>query len=110
MANWDIKIGATARRSYQIQSRVAGVLTNVDITGATFATKLRPSLESSTVIATPTGSIVTAAEGKMKIELTSAQTGALSSGSGVWDLYMTLSGDVTYIAGGSYRIAERVAR
>lgn len=110
MADWTIYIGATARRTYQIQTRVAGVLTDVDITGATFVCKLRSSVESSTVIATPVGSITTAAEGKMKVEIDETVTASLSTGSGVWDLYMTLAGDVTYITGGSYRILQRVAR
>lgn len=108
---WTIHIGATARRNFAIQSRDAdNALSAVDITGATFTCKLRSMLSSGTVVATPTGSIVTAASGTMKIELDETVTADLDPGSGVWDLSMTLSGDVTVVAEGTYRIVQRSSR
>lgn len=108
---WVIYIGGTAQKNLHIQSRnSSNVLADVDITGATFTCKLRNKLDSGTVIATPTGSIDTASEGKMNIKIEEATTANLTEGSGVWDLWMTLNSDVTLVASGKYVIKQRVAR
>lgn len=108
---WVIYIGGTAERYFQVKSRnTSNALVAVDITGATFACKLRETVDSGTVIATATGSIVTASEGRMKAYIAPATTADLAAGSGVWDCWMTLGGEVRLIATGTYRIVQRVAR
>jgi hypothetical protein len=60
----------------------------VSVSGATPRGKMRSAPESTTVIATFTGSIVDADDGKVKLSLTAAETAAIAannSGAGQFD-------------------------
>tara|TARA_B110000285_G_scaffold98998_1_gene112832 strand:- start:521 stop:871 length:351 start_codon:yes stop_codon:yes gene_type:complete len=65
--------------------------TAYDISGLTFTGQIRPSYESSTLTATFTASIVTAASGIYKITLTDTVTKNISAGRYVYDVMMTLT-------------------
>lgn len=82
----------------------------VDLTGATFVCKLRPSLKSDQVAASLDGDVVDGPSGILKLTLGAAATALLQPGSGVWDLEITLEGLVFHAASGTYRILERASR
>ena len=62
-----------------------------DISGLTFNGQIRPSYDSSTLTATFTISIVTAASGIYKLQLADTVTKDISSGRYVYDVMMTLA-------------------
>ena len=63
----------------------------IDISGLTFNGQIRPSYDSSTLTATFTISIVTAASGIYKLQLADTVTKDISSGRYVYDVMMTLA-------------------
>ena len=65
--------------------------TAYDISGLTFNGQIRPSYDSSTLTATFTISIVTAASGIYKLQLADTVTKDISSGRYVYDVMMTLA-------------------
>ena len=65
--------------------------TAYDISGLTFNGQIRPSYESSTLTATFTASIVTAASGIYKLQLADTVTKNISAGRYVYDVMITLS-------------------
>lgn len=104
----DIYIGADCLESYLALTDDDEV---VDLTGATLAGKLRPSLQSETVIATLDCTVVDGPGGVLSVGLDAATTSNLLPGSGVWDLSITLAG-VTFLlaAGAKYSIHKRASR
>ena len=65
--------------------------TAYDISGRTFNAQMRPSYDSSTLTATFTASIVTAASGIYKLQLTDTVTKSISAGRYVYDVMITLA-------------------
>lgn len=78
-----------------------------DITGATITTRW---VDPTGVVTAPTGSIVTAAAGSVKIVLTDTQTLALAIGLHGVQFIVTLAGDVqTYPGPNQARLFVRVS-
>lgn len=89
-----IKQGETFRlRFYCYQAD--GITSVGDLTGFSVTGKMRSSLESSTVVATFTGVVVTASTALCEISFTAAETAALTAGSCVYDVEV-YSGSTTY--------------
>ena len=65
--------------------------TAYDISGRTFNAQMRPSYDSSILTATFTASIVTAASGIYKLQLTDTVTKSISAGRYVYDVMITLA-------------------
>ena len=65
--------------------------TAYDISGRTFNGQIRPSYDSSTLTATFTISIVTAASGIYKLQLADTVTKNISAGRYVYDIMITLA-------------------
>lgn len=82
----------------------------INITGRTYSAQLRPTVDSSTVLATFTCSITSASAGQMNATLSATQTAGLSAGSGIWSLRETSSGVVTTILEGPVSIQQSPTR
>lgn len=113
-ARLDLSIykGATLFRRFTWTDR----RTPIDITGFTFEMQIRPTVESSVIIAelsTTNGSIVIedAAQGIFSIELPAVDTEAITETSGVYDIEVTdASGRVSRILYGDVKIVPGVTR
>ena len=85
--------------------------TAYDISGLTFNGQVRPSYDSSTLTATFTISIVTAASGIYKLQLTDTVTKNISAGRYVYDVKLTTSGGtVTKAVEGAALVRAGVTR
>ncbi len=86
----------------------------IDITGYTASMKIRPTVASSTVIATLTtenGCIaISGTEGMITLSLSSTVTAAVTQSGGVYDLLVTGGGRVTRLVEGSVSFKPVVTR
>lgn len=108
-----IRRGDTFRKVLTIRSKVTKVA--IDLTGWTFAAKVRQTHDAVTPLVTFTVTIVDAVAGKIQILIPSATTAALALTTGirlpVWDLEATKSdGDVWTMLEGKVTIAGDATR
>lgn len=102
-----VRIGDTETVTVTLQESNG---TPVNITGRTYAAQIRPTADSSTVIATFSCAITNAAAGQFACTLSATTTAALSIGTGVWDLQETNGTVKTTILAGPVRIDYDVTR
>ena len=104
-----VRIGDTETVTVTLQESNG---TPVDITGRTYAAQIRATADAAATIATFTCAITNAAAGQFACTLSASTTGALSIGTGVWDLQETSGGGTvkTTILAGPVRIDYDVTR
>lgn len=103
------KQGETFRlRFYAYQAD--GVTIVGDLTGFSVTGKIRPSLESSTTSETFTGVVVTASTALCEISLTAAETAAMTAGSYVYDVEVSLATEVYRPLEGFFTLTREVTR
>lgn len=83
-----IRIGADFRATFRVVDADGAA---VDLTGATFTAKLARK-PGSAILATFTGSIISAAAGTFSLALDAATTAALTPGPAVYDVLITQGG------------------
>ncbi len=84
--------------------------TPINITGRTYAAKIRASRDSTTVLLTFTCSVLVGTDGKVTITSTDTLTAALQPGVYVWDLEETSGTTVTTILAGDAVVTQDVTR
>lgn len=85
----------------------------IPLTNYTAALQLRTTYDAASAslnLATGSGITITALAGKIDIHATAAQTGALVAGDYVYDLEITLSGEVTRLIQGRATVRPQVTR
>ena len=82
----------------------------INVTGRTYAMKVRPSSSSSTVLATATCVVTDGANGVVSVTIPAATTAALDVGTGVADLEETNGSTVTTLVRWKVSIVEDVTR
>lgn len=82
----------------------------INIAGRTYAMKIRPSADSSTVIATATCTITDAANGVVTVSIPATTTDDLEAGVAVADLEETTGGTVTTLVRWRVEIVQDVTR
>jgi hypothetical protein len=95
--------------SFTVTSTTDGV-TPVDITGRTYACKIRASADASTVLATATCQVTTAAGGEVTVSIPATTTDDLTPGVAVADLEETNGGTVTTLVRWRVEIVQDVTR
>ena len=106
--NLDIYIGADL---FETLKAMDDNRAPVDLTGATFEGKLRASVDSDDVVATLVVAVVDASAGTFSLALTAATTANLATGTGSWDLWVTVGGKtLPVVVDGRYRIQKRISR
>ena len=107
-----VQQGATFVRT--VQWLQADEVTPVDLTDYTAAMQVRKNYTATTTalsLSSPSsGLTVTAASGITTITLTSGQTAALSPGSYVYDLELTVNSVVTRLIEGPFTVTPEVTR
>lgn len=94
-----IQMGATFTLNVSLLS-TASTSTPYDLTGYSIRSKMRKTYASTAVIATFTGTILSATGGQLRLSLTSTQTATLAEGYYVYD------GEVYTTGGTVYRFIE----
>jgi len=102
-----IRTGDTETISVAIKDSAGAA---VDITGRTYAAQIRSTTDASTVVATFSCTITSAAAGTLAASLSAATTAALTPGLGVWDLQETNGTTVTTLLAGPVTIVQDVTR
>lgn len=110
--NFTIEQGVTFSKSFIWKDSNEDV---IDLTGFSARMQVRQSVNSSTVLLSATTAnsklTITAAEGKVTLSLTDAETSALSFDFGVYDLELVASDDeVTRLVQGSITVSKEVTR
>ena len=97
---------------YALQLTVKENAVAKDITGYGVRGQLRPSITSSTLTASFTGSLVTAASGILKVELTNTTTAAMSPGKYYYDveIYTSNNAIVQRLIQGTATVRAEVTR
>ena len=97
---------------YSLQLTVKENAVAKDITGYSVRGQLRPSITSSTLTATFAGSLVTAASGILKVELTNVITAAMSPGKYYYDveIYTANNAIVQRLIQGTATVRAEVTR
>jgi hypothetical protein len=91
----------------RIQVLIAGV--PADVSAATFDADIRASADSTVLLATLLAVPVAGQPSMVDLTLTAAESAKLST-SGVWDLQMTLGGEVTTLVAGTVTVTKDVSR
>lgn len=85
--------------------------TAINITGYTFASQIRKSYYSTNAVANLTVTVVDAANGNVKLSMTSANTANVKAGRYLYDLLMTDTGGVkTRVIEGVITVTPQVTR
>ena len=85
----------------------------IPLTGYTAALQLRTNYDAASAslsLSTGSGITITANQGLIAIRATAAQTGALAAGDYVYDLEVTVSGEVTRLIQGRATVRPQVTR
>lgn len=85
----------------------------IPLTGYTAALQLRTSYDAASAslsLSTGSGITITANQGLIAIHATATQTGALAAGDYVYDLEVTVSGQVTRLIQGRATVRPQVTR
>lgn len=91
----------------KISTRVNGVKTPLDLTGATVSGVVRPAYATGTVVPM-TVIINNAAQGLVTFQLSDTQTSSLPSGSLVYQMTYTIAGVTTTIGSGNFIVRPKV--
>lgn len=102
-----VRIGDTETITLTLQDSNGAA---INVTGRTYAAQIRPSADSSTVLASFTCAISNAAGGVVTATLPASTTAALSTGVGVFDLQETNGSVVTTLLAGPVSIVQDVTR
>jgi hypothetical protein len=103
-----IRIGDTETISLTMQDSASAA---INIAGRSYAAQIRPSADSSTVLASFTCALVgSGSTGQVTCTLPASTTSALSAGTGVFDLQETNGTVVTTILAGQVTITQDVTR
>ena len=103
--NFTIEQGTTFSRVLTLQENSSAM----NLTGYSVASQMRSTHDSSTVVATFTGSVTNASSGQITLSLTNSQTSAIEEAIYVYDVEITSgAGAVTRILEGNITVTPEV--
>ena len=105
--NFTIEQGTTFSRVLTLQENGSAM----NLTGYSVASQMRSTHDSSTVVATFSGSVTNASSGQLTLSLTNSQTSAIEEAIYVYDVEITSgAGAVTRILEGNVTVTPEVTR
>jgi hypothetical protein len=105
--NFTIEQGTTFSRVLTLQENSSAM----NLTGYSVASQMRSTHDSSTVVATFSGSVTNASSGQITLSLTNSQTSAIEEAIYVYDVEITSgAGAVTRILEGNITVTPEVTR
>ena len=105
--NFTIEQGTTFSRVLTLQENSSAM----NLTGYSVASQMRSTHDSSTVVATFSGSVTNASSGQITLSLTNSQTSAIEEAIYVYDVEITSgAGVVTRILEGNITVTPEVTR
>jgi len=105
--NFTIEQGTTFSRVLTLQENGSAM----NLTGYSVASQMRSTHDSSTVVATFSGSVTNASSGQITLSLTNSQTSAIDEAIYVYDVEITSgAGAVTRILEGNITVTPEVTR
>ena len=105
--NFTIEQGTTFSRVLTLQENGSAM----NLTGYSVASQMRSTHDSSTVVATFSGSVTNASSGQITLSLTNSQTSAIDEAIYVYDVEITSgAGAVTRILQGNVTVSPEVTR
>ena len=105
--NFTIEQGTTFSRVLTLQENGSAM----NLTGYSVASQMRSTHDSSTVVATFSGSVTNASSGQITLSLTNSQTSAIEEAIYVYDVEITSgAGSVTRILEGNVTVTPEVTR
>jgi len=105
--NFTIEQGTTFSRVLTLQENGSAM----NLTGYSVASQMRSTHDSSTVVATFSGSVTNASSGQITLSLTNSQTSAIEEAIYVYDVEITSgAGAVTRILEGNITVTPEVTR
>tara|TARA_B100001564_G_C20645019_1_gene674011 strand:- start:356 stop:691 length:336 start_codon:yes stop_codon:yes gene_type:complete len=105
--NFTIEQGTTFSRVLTLQENSSAM----NLTGYSVASQMRSTHDSSTVVATFSGSVTNASSGQITLSLTNSQTSAIEEAIYVYDVEITSgAGAVTRILEGNVTVTPEVTR
>ena len=105
--NFTIEQGTTFSRVLTLQENGSAM----NLTGYSVASQMRSTHDSSTVVATFSGSVTNASSGQITLSLTNSQTSAVEEAIYVYDVEITSgAGAVTRILEGNITVTPEVTR
>ena len=105
--NFTIEQGTTFSRVLTLQENSSAM----NLTGYSVASQMRSTHDSSTVVATFSGSVTNASSGQITLSLTNSQTSAIDEAIYVYDVEITSgAGAVTRILEGNITVTPEVTR
>jgi hypothetical protein len=111
--NIEIEQGATFQRSMTLDEYNADTsqMEDLDLTGYTFAGKIRDEKEDTSAMISFTIVITNALTGAIQVSLTAAQTSTLTAGTAYYDIEMTRdSGEIIRLLEGVVNISREITR
>ena len=105
--NFTIEQGTTFSRVLTLQENGSAM----NLTGYSVASQMRSTHDSSSIVATFSGSVTNASSGQLTLSLTNSQTSAIDEAIYVYDVEITSSaGTVTRILEGNITVTPEVTR
>jgi len=105
--NFTIEQGTTFSRVLTLQENSSAM----NLTGYSVASQMRSTHDSSSIVATFSGSVTNASSGQITLSLTNSQTSAIEEGIYVYDVEITSgAGAVTRILQGNVTVSPEVTR
>ena len=105
--NFTIEQGTTFSRVLTLQENGSAM----NLTGYSVASQMRSTHDSSSIVATFSGSVTNASSGQITLSLTNSQTSAIEEGIYVYDVEITSgAGSVTRILEGNITVTPEVTR
>jgi len=105
--NFTIEQGTTFSRVLTLQENSSAM----NLTGYSVASQMRSTHDSSSIVATFSGSVTNASSGQLTLSLTNSQTSAIEEAIYVYDVEITSgAGAVTRILEGNITVTPEVTR
>ena len=105
--NFTIEQGTTFSRVLTLQENSSAM----NLTGYSVASQMRSTHDSSSIVATFSGSVTNASSGQLTLSLTNSQTSAIDEAIYVYDVEITSgAGAVTRILEGNITVTPEVTR
>ena len=105
--NFTIEQGTTFSRVLTLQENSSAM----NLTGYSVASQMRSTHDSSSIVATFSGSVTNASSGQITLSLTNSQTSAIEEAIYVYDVEITSgAGAVTRILQGNVTVSPEVTR
>jgi hypothetical protein len=105
--NFTIEQGTTFSRVLTLQENGSAM----NLTGYSVASQMRSTHDSSSIVATFSGSVTNASSGQITLSLTNSQTSAIEEAIYVYDVEITSgAGSVTRILEGNITVTPEVTR